>query len=282
MKVGLVPLGEFRRIEAVAPEPEPRNREDGGTSASRARKTSTRARDQYRAAHGKEKSISILLIEDNRLFRMGLSALLRKQEGLKLLAAAGKPERVTPSDGHRPDVVLLDLGLGDQGSLQAVRGIRAAYPDAGLIVMDLIPLKSEILGLVKEGVSGFVVKDASINDFVATIRRVAAGEKVFPTSLTESLLSQIVEDARRKGIVQISDVMMTARERQIVELIADGLSNKEIGKGLGIATDTVKSHVHNILEKLSLRSRVEVAARAGREALVNRGRRSVRTASARL
>jgi DNA-binding NarL/FixJ family response regulator len=236
---------------------------------------------QETTSRGEEKPISILLIEDNRLFRIGLSAMLRKQDGLRLLAAAGKPERVTPSYlGQRPDVILLDVGLGDQGSLQAVRGIRATYPEAGLIVMDLIPLESEILGLVKAGVSGFVVKDASINDFVATIRGVAAGQKVFPTSLTGSLLSQIVDDASRKGIVRSSDVKMTARERQIVDLIAQGLSNKEIGKRLGIATDTVKSHVHNILEKLSLRSRVEVAARAGRGAPVNRERRRARTPSA--
>jgi DNA-binding NarL/FixJ family response regulator len=80
--------------------------------------------------------------------------------------------------------------------------------------------------------------------------------------LTHSLLSQIVEDASRKGTVHIADVKMTAREREIVDLIADGLSNKEIARRLNIATDTVKSHVHNILEKLSLRSRVEVAVHA--------------------
>ena len=85
---------------------------------------------------------------------------------------------------------------------------------------------------------------------------------MFPASLTESLFSQIVEDAAQKGVVQIADVKMTGRERAIVDLIADGLTNKDIAKRLGIATDTVKSHVHNILEKLSLRSRVEVAARA--------------------
>ena len=94
------------------------------------------------------------------------------------------------------------------------------------------------------------------------MRAVAAGQKVFPPSLTESLLSQIVEDAAQRGMVDIADMRMTAREREIVDLIADGLSNKEIGKKLSIATDTVKSHVHNILEKLSLRSRVEVAVRA--------------------
>jgi DNA-binding NarL/FixJ family response regulator len=212
---------------------------------------------------GKEKLISILLIEDNRLFRMGLTALLKKQEGLKLLASSEQPERI-PKLGRwqRPNVILLDLGLGERGSLQVVRGIRATYPEARLIVMGLIVEESEVLGLVKEGVFGFVLKDASINDFVTSIRAVAAGQKVFPASLTDSLFSQIVEDTTRKGMVDIADVRMTAREREIVELIADGLSNKEIATRLSIATDTVKSHVHNILEKLSLRSRVQVAARA--------------------
>ena len=225
-----------------------------------ARKSASKTVKREKSPRGKEKSISILLIEDNRLFRMGLSALLKRQEGLKLLASSGEPEHVAQrARWQRPDVILLDLGLGDRGSLQVARGIRATYPHARLIVMGLIPLESEILGLVKEG---FVLKEASIGDFVAAIRAVAAGQKVFPASLTDSLLTQIVEDATRKGLVDISDVKMTTREREIVDLIADGLSNKEIANRLSIATDTVKSHVHNILEKLSLRSRVEVALRA--------------------
>jgi two-component system nitrate/nitrite response regulator NarL len=210
----------------------------------------------------KDKSISILLIEDNRLFRIGLSGLLRKQKGLKLLASSARPD-VIPQLGpwRRPDVILLDLGLGDRGSIQVVRGIREASPDARLIAMGLIPVKSEILGLVKEGVSGFILKDASITDFVAAIRAVAAGQKVFPSSLTDSLFSQILEDATRKGSVDVDDVKMSIREREIIDLITEGMSNKEIAKKLSIATDTVKSHVHNILEKLSLHSRVQVAAR---------------------
>ena len=194
---------------------------------------------------------------------MGLSSLLKKQNGLRLLPSLEKPEHVLqPGRGQHPDVILLDLGLGGRGSVEVVREMRATYPETALITMGLIPLQSEILGLVKEGVSGFVLKDASIGDFVASIRAVAAGQKVFPPALTESLLSQIVEDATRKGTVNPADVKLTVREREIVDLIADGLSNKEIGNRLSIATDTVKSHVHNILEKLALRSRVEVAARA--------------------
>ena len=210
----------------------------------------------------RDKSISILLIEDNRLFRIGLSSLLRKQKGLKLLASSAKPD-VIPQLGpwQRPDVILLDLGLGDRGSIEVVRGIRQTSPESRLIAMGLIPVKSEILGLVKEGVSGFILKDASITDFVAAIRAVAAGHKVFPSSLTDSLLTQIVEDASRNGRIDVDDVKLTTREREIADLISEGLSNKEIAKRISLATDTVKSHVHNILEKLSLRSRVQVATR---------------------
>jgi DNA-binding NarL/FixJ family response regulator len=231
------------------------------TSAPTGRKSPPAVRTKDgKVRSSSDKSISILLIEDNRLFRIGLSSLLRRQKGLKLLASSAKPD-VIPQLGPRPDVILLDLGLGDRGSIEVVRGIRQTSPESRLIAMGLTPVKSEILGLVKEGVSGFVLKDASITDFVAAIRAVAAGHKVFPSSLTESLLSQILEDASRKGKVEIADVKMTTREREIVDLITEGLSNKEIATKLSIATDTVKSHVHNILEKLSLRSRVQVAAR---------------------
>jgi DNA-binding NarL/FixJ family response regulator len=233
------------------------------TSPRTGRNSPTTARASGDKVRGsRDKSISILLIEDNRLFRIGLASLLKKQKGLKLLASSAQPD-VIPQLGpwQRPDVILLDLGLGDRGSIEVVRGIRQASPESRLIAMGLIPVKSEILGLVKEGVAGFVLKDASIADFVTAIRAVAAGRKVFPASLTESLLSQILDEASRKGRVEIGDVKMTSREREIVDLITDGLSNKEIGTKLNIATDTVKSHVHNILEKLSLRSRVQVAAR---------------------
>ena len=231
--------------------------------APAARKPSSTAASKQEKARAREKSISIVLIDDNRLFRIGLSALLKKQAGLNLLAASKRPEDVARlARLPHPDIVLLDLGLSGKGSLDVSRGLRGAYPDSRLIVMGLVPVESEILTFVKEGVSGFLLKDASINDFVAAIRKVAAGGRVFPVSLTDSLLSQIVEDAARKGRVHVGDVKMTSREREIVELIADGLSNKAIGEKLSIAIDTVKSHVHNILEKLAVRSRLDVVQHA--------------------
>jgi len=245
------------------PGPRTSSRTVRPTLSTVATTTSARARGRIsKTAYDEKKGISILLIDDNRLFRMGLSALLKNQEGLRLLAAAGEPESaMQQARGRTPDVILLDLGLSDRGSCHIVRGIRKAYPETRLIVMGIVPIRSEVLELVKEGVTGFALKDASISDFVATIRAVASGQRVLPSALTDSLFSQIVEDATRKGAVSISDVKMTRREREVVDLLVDGLSNKEIADRLNIATDTVKSHVHNILEKLSVRSRAEVAGR---------------------
>jgi len=128
-------------------------------------------------------------------------------------------------------------------------------------VMDLVPTEVEILMFVREGVSGFVLKDATTVDFLKTIRAVAGGKKILPALMTGSLFSQIVEQAVNGTIPPrvIEAVRMTKRERQVILLIADGLSNKEIANKLHLSTYTVKSHVHNILEKLLLQSRVQIA-----------------------
>ena len=111
------------------------------------------------------------------------------------------------------------------------------------------------------GASGFIMKDASFEDFFATIRAVAGGAEVLPQALTNSLFSQIARNAGQGNKARILEaVRLTNRERQVVELLGEGLSNKEIATRLHIAIHTVKSHVHNVLEKLALRSRLEVAA----------------------
>ena len=127
--------------------------------------------------------------------------------------------------------------------------------------MDLIPVNGEIIEFVNAGVCGFVLKDATFDEFVATIRAVAAGEKVLPPRLTESLFSQIASEVGARGREQvIEDVRMTRREREVIELIGEGLSNKEIAQRLNIATHTVKSHVRNVMEKLALHTRLQIAA----------------------
>jgi two-component system NarL family response regulator len=134
-------------------------------------------------------------------------------------------------------------------------------------MMDVIPVNEEIMDLVNAGVSGFVLKEASFDEFVATIRSVAAGEKVLPPRLTESLFAQIARVAMERGDRQgegeertLEDVRMTRREREVIDLIGEGLSNKEIAQRLNIAAHTVKSHVRNVMEKLTLHTRLQIAA----------------------
>jgi two-component system nitrate/nitrite response regulator NarL len=211
------------------------------------------------------KKIRILLIEDNRLLREGISALLKKQPDMNVIATVGNGENILLIMGKlNPNVVLLDLGLRSQNSLQIVKLVKKNFLETKIIVMDLIPLQADVFEFVQAGVSGFMLKDISVMELLKTIRSVYNGAQVLPPHLTGSLFSQIVEHAvsGSKQTKLTESVRMTKRERQVIELIADGYTNKEIAQKLHLSTYTVKSHVHNILEKLALSTRVQIAKHA--------------------
>jgi DNA-binding NarL/FixJ family response regulator len=207
------------------------------------------------------KKIRLLLIEDNKLLREGILAIIKNQADIKVVTTSGKNENtVLKIHKLKPNVVLLDLGLRNRNSLEVVYLVKKEFPKVNIIMMDLSPVQADVLQYVKAGASGFILKDATLKDFLVTIKAVAEGAKVLPPTLTDSLFSQIVEYAMKGGKVKLKEaIMMTKREREVIELIADGLSNKEIGQGLHISTYTVKSHIHNIMEKLTLHSRLEIA-----------------------
>jgi DNA-binding NarL/FixJ family response regulator len=208
--------------------------------------------------------IRVLLIEDNRLLREGITAMLNKQSDIKAVSTYGNSDAFEKAKKLKPHVVLLDLGLRSQNSLRVVESIKNRFRKTEVVVMDLIPVQADVVEYVKAGVSGFILKDATLDDFLHTIRSVAKGTKILPPPLTGSLFSQIVEHAIQTGKVNqlIRSVKMTRREQDVIELIARGRSNKEIASELNIAVYTVKSHVHHILEKLALHSRLELASYA--------------------
>jgi DNA-binding NarL/FixJ family response regulator len=211
----------------------------------------------------KPTKIRVLVIEDNRLLREGLTAMLNEQPDITVAASSGNGDAVAKAMRLKPHAVVLDLGLPGQRWQRAVEWIKANSPQTKVIGMDLLPVQTDLVQYVEAGVSGFILKDATFDDFLRTIRVVARGGMVLPPPLTGSLFSQIVDRATRKsGGNPFRSVRMTNREREVVELIADGLSNKEIALRLNLATDTVKSHVHNILEKLALHTRLEIASYA--------------------
>jgi DNA-binding NarL/FixJ family response regulator len=134
-------------------------------------------------------------------------------------------------------------------------------PTTRVIVMDLLPVREDVAEFIRAGANGFLVKDATVAECVSTIRAVAKGAEIAPARLAGTVLSRIAD--RAIGHTEpdaLEGVRMTNREREIVGLISEGLSNKDIAQRLDIATYTVKSHVHNILEKLALHTRLEIAA----------------------
>ncbi|MHB8931121.1 MAG: LuxR C-terminal-related transcriptional regulator [Melioribacteraceae bacterium] len=208
------------------------------------------------------KKIQILLIEDNRLLREGIVTMLKKQADMHVVATVGNGENILQLIGKRYlNIVLLDIGLRNQNSLQIAKLTKQHFPKIKLIVMDLIPLQTDVFEFVQAGVTGFILKDASVNDFLKTIRSVFQGDQVLPPHLTGSLFTQIVEHALNgsKPTEIIEAIRMTKREKQVIELIADGSTNKEIAQKLHLSPYTVKSHVHNILEKLTLHTRIQIA-----------------------
>lgn len=204
--------------------------------------------------------ISIALIEDNRLVREGMAALLSKTKDFKVIATSSAGDQAVLKQAGL-NVVLLDVGLWEDPDYGFAAIAKRDHPDAKIVIMDLLPLHDDIVDFVNAGISGFIMKDATFEELVSTIRSVADGKPVLPPQMTSSLFSQIAKEAVVKSrAMAIDSVRMTAREREVVGLIGEGLSNKEIASRLNIATHTVKSHVRNVMEKLALHTRLQIAA----------------------
>jgi DNA-binding NarL/FixJ family response regulator len=205
--------------------------------------------------------IRLLLIEDNRLLRDGILSILKAHKDIVIIAASGDGKNTLLKIKQlKPNVILLDLGLRSQNSLHVVEIVKKDFSDAKIIVMDLAPVQADILQYVKAGANGFILKDASLNEFLVTIRSVAEGSTILPPLLVDSLFSQIVDHAVKEGKFKLKEaVRMTAREREVIGFLGEGLANKEIAQKIHVSTYTVKSHIHNIMEKLALHTRLEIA-----------------------
>ncbi|MCK9407540.1 MAG: response regulator transcription factor [Bacteriovoracaceae bacterium] len=208
--------------------------------------------------------IRILLIEDNRILRDGITAMINGHSDIIVVAVSnGRDHTLLKARTVKPDLVLMDFGLASQNSLSVVQTLKNDFPAIKIIGMGLVPTQMDIMEFVQAGADGFILKNVAVGEVIKTIRAVVAGEKSLPPPMTESLFSQVVEHALLKGKRNISSaIRMTLREKEIIALIVEGMSNKHIAETLHIATFTVKSHVHNILEKLALHSRLQIAMHA--------------------
>ena len=205
------------------------------------------------------KKIRLLLIEDNRLLREGLIAMLKNQRELEIFTTTGRNGNIVRNIKKlKPHVILLDSGLKHWNSLHVVEMVKKELRDAKVIVMDLAPVRGDLAQIVMAGADGFVLKDATPDEFFTAIRAVARGDKALPSQITESLFSQIVPHAMQDGMTSRGkDLRMTSREREVIGLVDKGLTNKEIGLKLHISICAVKSHINNIIEKIAFHTRTD-------------------------
>ena len=212
--------------------------------------------------------VRVVVIEDNRLACERLAALLDGHADFKIAATAVcVTSGLAPIRETQPHVTLVNAALGHVDGQISLKGIKDLAPETRVVLMDVHAVQDDVIAFIKAGANGFILKDATVHDFVGTIRSVAQGMSVVPAALTPTLLSYIAGQptgGTPQGSVPQAATRMTKREREITQLIADGLTNKEIAQRLNIATYTAKSHVHNILKKLALHTRLQLAAHTRR------------------
>ena len=206
--------------------------------------------------------LKILVIEDNRLLRVGTTAFLNEQEGIIAVSTRGNRGALEKAKKLVPDIVLVSLGLKSQNSMSVIETIIKQHPRTQVVVMDFLPSHSHVVEYFKAGVSGYVARDATREDFLHTIRSAAKGLKILPPTISESLFSQIVKSAIEEGRVDrvVEAIELTKQEREVANLMAKGKSIIETSRKLKVATFVVKNHVRNVLDKLALHTRLELAA----------------------
>ena len=214
-------------------------------------------------------TIRILLIDDHTLFRSGVRALLQRQPDFEVVDdAADGIEGFKRAKQHRPDVVLLDLNMPGLSGIETLQLLQQDLPDTAVIMLTVSEDVDELTRALREGACGYLLKNMEADALAAMIRRAAEGESVIAESMTQRLIAQMrtparAEDAEPSAPVEprssSASPVLTPRERDIVRVLARGASNKDIARELDLAESTVKIHVRNVLRKLNLSSRVQIA-----------------------
>jgi two-component system nitrate/nitrite response regulator NarL len=203
--------------------------------------------------------IRVALVDDHGLCRRGLTELLTNRYGIQVVGATDSPvELDTLLVEQKPDLVVMDLRMDPINGLQLLEKIRKDGHQTPVVILTMSDTESDLASALRAGVRGYLLKDMTPDDVVDGIRRVAAGEMVVAPSMTAKMIG-ILQKGGTKEDYQISLKQLTDREQEILELLADGSTNKAIARTLGISNDTVKQHVRHILNKLNLSSRVEAA-----------------------
>jgi two-component system, NarL family, response regulator DevR len=202
----------------------------------------------------------VFLVDDHEIVRRGIAELIERESDLEVVGEAGTArETLGRVDATRPDVVVLDVRLPDGSGIDLCRAIRSAHPDLPCLMLTAYDDDEASVSAVLAGAAGYVLKDIRGQNLVAAIRRVAAGGSLISAAVNERVRTGLAKPAA-PGTDDAPD--LTLRERQVLELIADGLTNRQIGERLGLAEKTVKNYVSELLAKLGMERRTQAAVYA--------------------
>jgi len=208
------------------------------------------------------KSIRVLLVDDHSVVRSGLSAMLSAEDDLELVGgAADGAEAIRLCERARPDVILMDLLMPVMDGVAATRTIHERWPEVRIIILTSFKEREQVDGALKAGAMSYLLKTVSAAELVSAIRGAMAGQSKLSSEATQVLIQEMRNPSAR-------DYDLTAREKEILELMVDGLANTDIAERLGVSPSTAKFHVSNILSKLGVTSRTEAVAMALKQKLV--------------
>lgn len=215
-------------------------------------------------------AITILVVDDHPIFREGLRGLLEREPDLKVTGEAGNGmEAVRLADELHPDVIIMDLSLPDMNGIEATRRILAKHPEIRVLALSMAADRRFIVEVLEAGAIGYVLKDSFFSELAGAIRTVASGEIFLGPKITELIIKDYL---RRVPLnLPLTCEVLTPRERELIQLIADGRNTKEIASIFGTSIKTIEVHRHNIMKKLDLYSIAELTKYAVREGLTSLG-----------
>ena len=212
--------------------------------------------------------IRVLLVDDHAVVREGLRVFLELQDGIEVVGEAGNGlEAVAAAERLRPDVILMDLVMPELDGVGAMRQLRERTPSTRVIVLTSVLDDERLLPALQAGAAGYLLKNVEPADLARAVRDAHRGGARIDPRVAARLVERLAEDGTRTGELE----RLTPREREVLELIGHGLSNKRIARELGIAEKTVKTHVGHVLEKLGVSDRTQAALLAVRSGLLRPG-----------
>ena len=215
------------------------------------------------------KKIRILLADDHKLMRSGLRLLIEQQPDLTVIGeAADGREAVALAKSLRPDVAVMDISMPNLNGIEAAHQITQSQAELAVIVLSMHPDESYVLRALKAGAKGYLLKDSAESDLITAVRAVARGKSFFSPAVSKVLLDDYIRKLKRSGAEDAYD-LLTPREREVLQLVAEGKSNKEVANLLNLSVYTVETHRSNIMQKLNLKGVPELTLYAVRKGIIS-------------